>query len=73
MMRERRWQPFSTVCENRTGDLALWWEVAREWRLGRQEDMCAVAARKTYTKQARKTSGRGRHRQSQGIGFLVPA
>jgi hypothetical protein len=25
-----------------TGDLALWWEVAREWRLGRQE-LCLMS------------------------------
>ncbi len=33
--------------ENSTGGLALWWEAAREWRLGRQDACFDVAARKT--------------------------
>ena len=32
--------------KNSTGDLALWWEVARERRLGRQDTCSDVAARK---------------------------
>jgi len=38
---------FFSRWKNRTGDPALWWEVAREWRLGRQETCSDVAARKT--------------------------
>lgn len=34
---------------NSTGGLALWWEAAREWRLGRQDTCSNVAARKTRT------------------------
>ena len=33
-----------------TGDLALWWEVARGRRLGRRNCNCDVAARKTRAK-----------------------
>jgi acyl-coenzyme A synthetase/AMP-(fatty) acid ligase len=35
---------FSTAYYNGTGDLALRWEVARVWRLGRQIDCVIVSA-----------------------------
>lgn len=42
---------FFGIRRNGTGDLALWWEIARGWRLGRRVDVRDVAARKTRAKQ----------------------
>ena len=41
-----KWVGFFSRWRNSTGDLALWWEVARERRLGRQDACSDVAARK---------------------------
>ena len=46
----QKWKGRGDVpCEQNTGDLALWWEVARGWRLGRRIRFSIVAAREAHT------------------------
>lgn len=62
-----------STSQKSTGDLALWWEAARDWRLGRRWDVSDIAARRPARNQIKQASSRGRHRQSQGLVFLGPA
>lgn len=59
-----------SISRNNTGDLALWWEVAREWRLGRRHRRSVVAARETH---ARRGHARFRSGETTSIpGTCVP-
>lgn len=57
--------------ENGTGDLALWWEVARGRRLGRRTAIAMLRPERPARSQVMRVSSRGRRRQSQALVFLA--
>lgn len=67
-----RFDGWESTHSKSTGDLVLWWEVARVRRLGRLLSISVVAAQKAHTTPSWRTvSGLGRLRQSQRPIFLT--